>query len=172
MAVFSKSRVHKVGGAINHSTNPTVIIKTACYWTSVGFYWKILLLTLINATYFQNYYWSLTNSTKAKGTLLGLHGPPNGPRNGPWEANFRAPLVKKGPARSDHGPNWSIFLDSSQDNGHTWIYSLVWGQSDIQFRRYNYFDSWWANWPPPHPRRLRVKRLKMPSWSPQWAEWD
>ena len=35
--------------------------------------------------------WSLWNSTKAQGTLMDLHGPPNGP----YEANFRGPLVKK-----------------------------------------------------------------------------
>ena len=35
------------------------------------------------------------------------------------EANFRLPLVKKGPAGSDHGPKLSIFLDRSQDNGQT-----------------------------------------------------
>ena len=74
---------------------------------------------------------SLSNCTKAQGTLLDLHGPPNGPLNGPSEANFWGPLVKKGPAGSLHGPNWSIFLDRSLDNVQTWIYSLVWGQSDI-----------------------------------------
>ena len=63
--------------------------------------------------------WSFPNSTKAQGTLLDLHGPPNVPQNGPCEANFRAPLVKKGPAGSDHGPKLSIFLDRSHDNGQT-----------------------------------------------------
>ena len=77
--------------------------------------------------------WSLSNCTKAQGTLLDLHGPPNGPLNEPSEANFWGPLVKKGPAGSLHGPNWSIFLDRSLDNVQTWIYSLVWGQSDIRF---------------------------------------
>ena len=48
-----------------------------------------------------------------------------------------------------------MFLDRSLGKRQTWIYSLVWGQSDIRFRRYNFFDSRWANWPPPH--RLRVK---------------
>ena len=76
---------------------------------------------------------SLSNSTKAQGTLLDLHGPTNGLLNGPSEANFWGPLVKKGPAGSLHGPNWSIFLDRSLDNVQTWIYSLVWGQSDIRF---------------------------------------
>ena len=32
--------------------------------------------------------WSLSNCTKAQGTLLDLHGPPNGPLNGPSEAFF------------------------------------------------------------------------------------
>ena len=63
--------------------------------------------------------WSLWDSTKAQGTHLDLHGPPNGPQNGPSEANFRGPFVKKGPAGSLHGPKWSIFLVSSQDNGQT-----------------------------------------------------
>ena len=58
-------------------------------------------------------FWSLWNSTKAQGTLLDLHGPPNGPQNGPSEANFRGPIVKKGLAGSFHGPKWSMFLDRS-----------------------------------------------------------
>ena len=48
-------------------------------------------------------FWSLWNSTKAQGTLMDLHGPPNGP----YEANFRGPLVKKGPAESLHSPKCS-----------------------------------------------------------------
>ena len=36
-----------------------------------------------------------------------------------------------------------IFLDRSQDNRKTWIYSLVWGKYEIQFQRNNYFDSHW-----------------------------
>ena len=56
---------------------------------------------------------------RLRGTLMNLHGPPNGPQNGPCEANFRAPLVKKGPAGSDHGQKLSIFLDRSHDNGQT-----------------------------------------------------
>ena len=47
---------------------------------------------------------------KAQGTLLNLHGPPNGPQNGPCEANFWGPLLKKAPAGSLSGANWSIFL--------------------------------------------------------------
>ena len=58
-------------------------------------------------------FWALWNSTKAHGTLLDLHGPPNGPQNGPSEVNFRGPFVKKGPAGSFHGPKWSMFLDRS-----------------------------------------------------------
>ena len=54
--------------------------------------------------------WSLSNSTKAQGTLLDLHCPQNGPPNGPWEANFWGPLLKKAPAGSLSGANWSIFL--------------------------------------------------------------
>ena len=50
--------------------------------------------------------WSFSNSTKAQETLLNLHGP----WNGPWEANFWGPLLKKAPAGSLSGPNWSIFL--------------------------------------------------------------
>ena len=99
--------------------------------------------------------WSLWNSTKAQGTLLDLHGPLYGPQNGPSKANFRGPFLKKGPAGSLHGPKWAMFLNRSQDNGQTWIYSLVWGQSDIRFRRYNCFDSRWANWPPPTGWGLR-----------------
>ena len=36
-------------------------------------------------------FWSLLISTKAQWTLLDLHGPLNGPQNGPCEANFRGP---------------------------------------------------------------------------------
>ena len=77
--------------------------------------------------------WSLSNSTKAQGTLLDLHWPQNGPPNGPWEANFWGPLVKKGPAGSHHGPNWSILIDRSPDNWQTWVYRLVWGPTDVRF---------------------------------------
>ena len=38
-------------------------------------------------------------------TAMDPHGPPNGPQNGPCEANFRGPLVEKGPPGSLHGPN-------------------------------------------------------------------
>ena len=99
--------------------------------------------------------WSLSNCTKAQGTLLDLHGPPNGPLNEPSEANFWGPLVKKGPAGSLHGPNWSIFLDRSLANVQTRIYSLVWGQSDIRFQSYKRPKNCGAYLPP--PRRLRVK---------------
>ena len=78
--------------------------------------------------------WSLPNSTKAQGTILDLLGPKNGPQKGPCKANFWGPLIKKGPAGSLHGPNWSTFLDRSQDNGQTWIYRLVWGPTDVRFR--------------------------------------
>ena len=46
----------------------------------------------------------------APATLLDLHGPSNGPKNGPCEANFRGPFVKQGPPGSLDGPNWSIFF--------------------------------------------------------------
>ena len=48
-----------------------------------------------------------------------LHGPPNGPQTGPCEANFREPLVEKGPPGSLHDPNSPLFLDRSQDNRQT-----------------------------------------------------
>ena len=106
--------------------------------------------------------WSLSNSTKAQGTLLDLHGPPNIPQNGPCEDNFRAPLVKKGPAGSDHGPKLSIFLDRSQDNGQTWIYSHVWGQSDIPFRSNRDFPTEEDDCAP--PALIRVKRTTFIFW--------
>ena len=37
--------------------------------------------------------------------VMDHHGPPNGLQNGPCEANFRGPLVKKGPPGPLHGPN-------------------------------------------------------------------
>ena len=46
---------------------------------------------------------------KAQGTLLDLQGDPNGPLDGPCEADFWGPFVKKDPPGSPHGPNWSIF---------------------------------------------------------------
>ena len=76
---------------------------------------------------------SLSISTKAQGTLLDLHGPQNGSLNEPSEANFWGPLVKKGPAGSHHGPNWSILIDRSPDNGQIWVYRLVWGPTDVWF---------------------------------------
>ena len=99
---------------------------------------------------------SLSNCTKAQGTLLDLHGPPNGPLNEPSEANFWGPLVKKGPAGSLHGPNWSIFLDRSLANVQTWIYSLVWGQSEIRFPEQSRISErgWWLR---PPPALIRVK---------------
>ena len=108
--------------------------------------------------------WSLSNCTKAQGTLLDLHGPPNGPLNGPSEANFWGPLVKKGPAGSLHGPNWSIFLDRSLDNVQTWIYSLVWGQSDIRFlsnREFATEDDGCA--PPPAVIRVNISASRYSS---------
>ena len=38
-------------------------------------------------------------------TVMYHHGPPNGPQNGPCKANFRGPLVIKGPPGPLHGPN-------------------------------------------------------------------
>ena len=100
---------------------------------NIGIFEKILkflfLIFSSPSNHLEPLIWSLSNSTKAQGTLLDLHGPPNGPPNGPCEANFRATLVKNGPAGSDHGQKLSIFLDRSQDNRQTWIYSHVWGQS-------------------------------------------
>ena len=49
----------------------------------------------------ENFFWSLLNSIRSQGTLLDPHEPPNGPRNGPCEAYFRGPLVKK---RAHQGP--------------------------------------------------------------------
>ena len=94
-------------------------------------------------------FWSLWNSTKGQGALLDHHGPQNGPHNGSCEANSRGPSIEKGPPGSFHGPNWSIFFYRPLDNGLTWIYSLVWGQSDIWFRSYNFLKHWWAYMPPP-----------------------
>ena len=45
--------------------------------------------------------WSLFYFTKTQGTLMDVHGHPNGPLNGPWKANFSPP-------QSYHGPNWSF----------------------------------------------------------------
>ena len=104
--------------------------------------------------------WELCNSTKVQGTLLDLHGPPNGPLNEPSEANFWGPLVKKGPAGSLHGPNWSIFLDRSLANVQTRIYSLVWGQSDIRFQSYKRPKNCGAYLPPP-PAGWGLNRVKV-----------
>ena len=53
--------------------------------------------------------WSLWYITRDQGTLLDLHGHPNGPVHGPCEADLRGPFVKKGAPGSFHGPNWSFF---------------------------------------------------------------
>ena len=94
--------------------------------------------------------WSLSNSTKAQGTLLDLHGP----KNGAWEANFWRPLVKKSRAGSHHGPNWSILIDRSPDNGQTWVYRLVWGPTDVWFWSNREFLTEDDNCAPPPPRGL------------------
>ena len=39
----------------------------------------------------------------------GPPGHPPGPLNGPCEADFSGPLLKKGAPGSFHGPNWSFF---------------------------------------------------------------
>ena len=85
----------------------------------------------------------------AQETLLDLYGHPKGPLNGPCEADFRRPLVKKGPPGSHQSPKWYFFKNISIDNWQTRIYSFVWGKSDFLFQRNNYFTFWWANLPPP-----------------------
>ena len=50
------------------------------------------------SSHVEKLFWSLWNSTKAQGILMDLHGP----QDGPYEANYRGPLVKKGPAGSLH----------------------------------------------------------------------
>ena len=59
---------------------------------------------------FGTLFWSLWNSIRAQGTLLDLHGPQNGPQNGPCEANFRGPLIEKGPPGSLHGPLYICYI--------------------------------------------------------------
>ena len=54
-----------------------------------------------------------------QGTLLDLHGPPNGPWNGPCEADCGGPLPIKGLPGPLHGPNWSLFLYRPLDSGLT-----------------------------------------------------
>ena len=98
--------------------------------------------------------WSLSNSTKAQGTLLDLHWP----QNGPWEANFLGTLVKKDPAGSHHDPNWSILIDRSPDNGQTWVYRLVWGPTDVWFRSNRKFPTEDDNCAP--PGTIKVKRYR------------
>ena len=63
--------------------------------------------------------WSLLYFTKVQGTLMDLHGPPNGPLNGPCEADFGGPWPIKDPPGSLHGPNWSIFFHRPRDNRQT-----------------------------------------------------
>ena len=75
--------------------------------------------------HYRTYFWSLWYFPKAQGTLLDLQGDPNGPLDGPCQADFWVPFVKKDLPGSPHGPNWSIFLHKPKDNGQTQIYSLV-----------------------------------------------
>ena len=100
------------------------------------------------SNHFGTLFRSLWHSTRSQGTLIDLHGPPKGPQNWPLEANLRGPLVKQGPSGSLDGPNWSIFLYTPLDNGLTRIYSLVWGESDIRFQRYNRLKNCGAYLPP------------------------
>ena len=66
---------------------------------------------------------------------------------------YSCSATKKGPAGSHHGPNWSLFLDRSLDNGQTWIYSQVW---DARFRSNCEFPKEEDDCPPP-PVLIRVK---------------
>ena len=50
--------------------------------------------------------WSVLHFTKAQGTLMDLHGPPNGPSNWPCELILGDPCRWK----ALQGPNWSIFM--------------------------------------------------------------
>ena len=101
------------------------LLYVICYLLSEAFYMK-LAITCRNLFPFarcctsRNFYslvpcnhvgtliWSLSNSTKAQGTLRNLPGSPNGPQNGPREANIRRPLVKKGPGRV---PSWPKLIN-------------------------------------------------------------
>ena len=68
--------------------------------------WDFLFLILSSPSHHVgSLIWSLSNFTKAQGILLNLHGPPNGPQNGPCEANFWGPFIKKAPAGALHGQN-------------------------------------------------------------------
>ena len=55
---------------------------------------------------------SLLYFTKAQGALLDLHGHPNGPINGPCEANFKGLFGEKGPSKLIFLKN--ILLDNRQ----------------------------------------------------------
>ena len=59
---------------------------------------------------------------------------------------------RKSPCPTLQGPSKvqiGKFFYRPRDNGQTWKYSLVWGQSDIRLRRNNRLDLLWAIWPPP-----------------------
>ena len=51
--------------------------------------------------------------------------------------------IWKGLTRFFHGPNWHFFY-RTLDNGQIQIYSLVWGQSKIQFQRDEHLKMHWA----------------------------
>ena len=60
-------------------------------WTGIVTAWCIPFLhfTLSSpSNHFGTMFWSLWSSIRAQGTLLDLHGPPNGPKNGPCETKF------------------------------------------------------------------------------------
>ena len=74
---------------------------------------KYIILTLWET------FWSLWYITRAQGTLLDLRWHPNGPLNGPCEADSRGPLVKKGTQGSFRGPDWPFFLHKPFDYRQT-----------------------------------------------------
>ena len=68
---------------------------------------------------------------------------------------YSCSTTKKGPAGSHHGPNWSLFLDRSLDNGQTWIYSQVWLRRSVPEQLLVSERGGWL--PPPPPVLIRVK---------------
>ena len=86
-----------IGSRTSHgpSMDPTGPIKWASKLSSCFQAWFAIptLYTHCNhSNHVGTLFWSLWISTKAQWTLLDLHGPLNGPQNGPCEANFRGPL--------------------------------------------------------------------------------
>ena len=110
------------------------------YWTTIFFG---ILCSLVPKNLFTP---NVLYITKAQGTLVNLHGHPNGPLNRLCQAGCWGPSIKK-------GPPWSklIFFYKLISRQQTKL-NLQPGLSQIRYsvkKKYNYFNYLWSYLPPP-----------------------